>query len=109
MLNKARVSLCQYIARNPVSLPKITYEPDKKKVIYHTRYNEYWGENLKLFTALDFIAELTQHIPPEGKHLIRYYGLYASRTKGWSFRFATLLAQASRENQRKMGNMRSLV
>lgn len=30
----------------------------------------------------DFIAELTQHIPPKYKHLIRYYGLYSSRTKG---------------------------
>jgi hypothetical protein len=25
---------------------------------------------------------LTQHIPPKGKHLIRYYGLYSSRTTG---------------------------
>jgi hypothetical protein len=32
--------------------------------------------------AGDFIAELTQHIPPKHKHLIRYYGLYSNRTKG---------------------------
>jgi Putative transposase len=82
--DKARESLCQYIARHPASLQKITYEPIKKKVLYHTKYNDYWKENLKLFTALDFIAELTQHIPPKHKHLIRYYGLYASRTKGKS-------------------------
>jgi hypothetical protein len=31
---------------------------------------------------VNFIAELTQHIPPKHKHLIRYYGLYSSRTKG---------------------------
>ena len=30
----------------------------------------------------NLIAELTQHIPPKHKHLIRYYGLYSSRTKG---------------------------
>jgi hypothetical protein len=65
-----------------VSLQKITYESTKKKVFYHTKYNEYWGENVKLFKASDFIAELTQHIPPKHKHLIRYYGLYSSRTKG---------------------------
>lgn len=63
-------------------MKKITYEPSKKKVFYHTKYNEYWHENIKLFTAADFIAELTQHIPPKHKHLIRYYGLYSSRTKG---------------------------
>jgi hypothetical protein len=35
-----------------------------------------------LFKASDFIAELTQHVPPKHKHLIRYYGLYSSRMKG---------------------------
>jgi hypothetical protein len=33
------------------------------------KYNEYWKENIKLFKALDFIAELTQHIPLRHKHL----------------------------------------
>ena len=27
-------------------------------------------------------TELTQHVPLRHKHLIRYYGLYSSRTKG---------------------------
>jgi hypothetical protein len=80
--DNAREGLCQYIARHPVSLQKITYDRDKKKVLYHTKYNDYFKENVKLFTATDFIADLTVHIPPKGKHLIRYYGLYASRTKG---------------------------
>ena len=31
---------------------------------------------------MDFIAELTMHFPPKGVHMIRYYGLYSSRTKG---------------------------
>ena len=35
-----------------------------------------------MFDALDFLAELTQHIPPKRLQLIRRYGLYASRTKG---------------------------
>lgn len=80
--DKGRESLCQYITRHPVSLKKITYEPFKRNVLYHTKYNEYFKENIKLFSATDFIADLTIHIPPKGKHLIRYYGLYASRTKG---------------------------
>ena len=78
----ARVNLSQYIARHPVSLKKIFYVKENGTVIYRTKYNEYWGENIKLFKAIDFIAELTQHIPPKHKHLIRYYGLYSSRTKG---------------------------
>jgi len=28
------------------------------------------------------LPDLTLHIPPKHKHLIRYYGLYSSRTKG---------------------------
>lgn len=35
-----------------------------------------------MFDACDFLAELTQHVPPKGVHLIRRYGLYSSRIKG---------------------------
>ena len=37
---------------------------------------------MHLFDALEFLAELTQHIPPTRVQLIRRYGLYSSRTKG---------------------------
>jgi len=42
----------------------------------------YPAQNVHLFEALEFIAELTQHIPPKGLQLIRRYGLYSSRIKG---------------------------
>ena len=35
-----------------------------------------------MFDALDFLAKLTQPIPPKRLQLICRYGLYASRTKG---------------------------
>jgi len=63
-------------------LKKITYEPFKGRVLFHTTYSDYFKENLHMFTALDFLAELTQHIPPKGVQLIRRYGLYSSRKKG---------------------------
>ncbi len=50
--------------------------------MFKTKYNEYFGENFKVYAASDFIAALTQHIPPARVHLVRYYGLYSSRTKG---------------------------
>ena len=65
-----------------MSLQKILYARSNGTIIYKTKYNEYCKENIKLFKAGNFIAELTQHIPPKHKHLIRYYGLYSSRTKG---------------------------
>ena len=75
-------SLAEYIARPPISLKKIRYEPFKGKVLFHTKYSEYFKQNAHLFDALDFLAELTQHFPPKGLQHIRRYGLYASRTKG---------------------------
>jgi hypothetical protein len=79
---KIRENITQYIIRHPLSLQNIVYVKEKGTVIYHNKYNKYWGENTKVFKAADFIAELTQHIPPKGMHLIRYYGIYSSRTRG---------------------------
>ena len=82
---RSKESLAEYIARPPLSLKKIRYEPFKGKVLFHTKYSEYFGENTHLFDALEFLAELTQHVPPRRVQLIRRYGLYSSRTKGrWS-------------------------
>lgn len=69
----------------PAISKKIRYEPFKGKVLFHTRYSECFGENTHLFDALEFLAELTQHVPPRRVQLFRRYGLYSSRTKGrWS-------------------------
>ncbi len=51
-------------------------------MLFKTKYNEYFGENFKIYNGEDFIAVLTQHIPLARVHLVRYYGLYSSRTKG---------------------------
>ena len=34
------------------------------------------------YSSLDFIAQVTLHVPPRGKHLVRRYGLYSSRGRG---------------------------
>jgi len=41
-----------------------------------------YNENFKIYAASDFIAALTKHIPPAKVHLVRYYGLYSSRSRG---------------------------
>jgi len=74
---KERENLAQYIARPPISLKKIRFESFHGKVLFHTDYNEYFKENLKLFDASDFIALPTQHLPPKGVQYIRLYGLGA--------------------------------
>jgi len=75
-------SLAEYIARPPVSLKKIRYEPFKGRVLLHTTYSHYCKQNLHMFEALEFLADLLQHIPPKGLQCIRRHGLDASRTKG---------------------------
>jgi hypothetical protein len=84
--DKTREALSQYIAKPPISLKKLKYEPFHGKVLYKTKeFNEYFKENFKFFDVFDFIAEATQHIPPRGKQYIRRYGLYSSRSRGiWS-------------------------
>lgn len=38
--------------------------------------------NFQILEPLDFPAEFTQHIPPKGSHLIRYYGWYSNKSRG---------------------------
>lgn len=59
LTDKARISLAEYITRAPVSLKKLHYESFKGRVLFHTRYNQYFGENIHMFDGLDFLAELT--------------------------------------------------
>ena len=40
------------------------------------------SRNFQVFDALDFLAELTQHIPDKGEHLVRYFGWYSYRRRG---------------------------
>ena len=38
--------------------------------------------NFQVFGPLDFLAEVTQHIPDKGSHLVRYYGWYSNKSRG---------------------------
>ena len=71
LTDKARVNLSEYISRAPVSLKKLRYEPFKGRVLFHTQYNQYFGENVHMFEGCDFLAELTQHIPPKGVSIFK--------------------------------------
>jgi hypothetical protein len=69
--HKARQALAQYIARAPLSLQKLSYD----RTVDHTAYNPYFKQNITLWDAMDFIAALTQFVPPWGVRCIHYYGL----------------------------------
>jgi hypothetical protein len=77
----ARQAFAQYFARAPLSLQKLTYDRSGGKILYHTSYNPYFKQNTSLWSAPDFIAHLTQFIPPWGVRHIHCDGLYSTRCK----------------------------
>ena len=88
--------LIEYFLRCPFSQARMIEVTEAGKVIYKTEHNAVGrfpepgdGEllagparNFQVFDPLDFLAEVTQHIPDPGEHLIRYYGWYSNKTRG---------------------------
>ncbi len=82
--------------RGPFSLARMIRVTDQGQVIYLAEKNapqrfpkpasaDLFGDvprNFQLFDPLDFIAELTQHIPDTRRHLTRYFGFYSSKARG---------------------------
>jgi hypothetical protein len=40
------------------------------------------ARNFQVFDPVDFLAEVTQHIPDAGDHLSRYYGWDSNKSRG---------------------------
>ena len=74
--------LAQYILRNPFSVEKMTMEAPADMVIYRSRLNAKINRNFEIFTATDFLAAITQHIPDKGAQMVRYYGWYSNKMRG---------------------------
>jgi hypothetical protein len=51
--------------------------------------------NFQILDPLDFLAEFTQHIPPKGAHLVRYYGWYSNKARGMRQKAAETAAAAA--------------
>ena len=88
--------LIQYFLRCPLSQARMIEVTEAGKVIYKTEHNAVGrfpepgdeellpgpSRNFQVFDPLDFLAEVTQHIPDPGEHLIRYYGWYSNKSRG---------------------------
>jgi len=88
--------LIQYFLRCPFSQARMIEVTEAGKVIYKTEHNTAGrfpepgddellagpSRNFQVFDPLDFLAEVTQHIPDPGSHLVRYYGGYSNKTRG---------------------------
>jgi len=51
--------------------------------------------NFQILSPLEFLAEFTQHIPPKGSHLVRYYGWYSNKSRGMHMKAAAEAAGES--------------
>jgi hypothetical protein len=93
--------LVQYIARCPFSLDRILKITPTGHVVYKAEHDSCRrfpepasgdlragvNRNFQVFDPLDFLAEVTQHIPNKGEHTIRYYPVTTlSRGTGLTWR-----------------------
>ncbi len=93
---KGMQRLIEYISRCPFSLSRLIKLTEEGKVLYRAvkpsclpfpilgNGNLKAGakRNFEVFDPLDFLAEVTQHIPNKGEHQIRYYGFYSNKQRG---------------------------
>lgn len=77
-------NLARYIIRASFSSERMTYIPaddtqtGTAKVIYESKD----GRISKTFDALDWLAQLTTHIPNRREQMVRYYGYYSNKARG---------------------------
>jgi len=84
--HKGQTAVAQYILRSPFSVSKITYTSKTGMVVYKSKmtHSKIKGgkKNFGIYTAQEFIASITQHIPDKNSQLVRYVGWYSNRMRG---------------------------
>ena len=70
------------ILRSPFSQEKVRYHAKTGTVIYRSKMHPVLKRNFEVFSACDWLAALTAHIPNAGEHLVRYYGWYSNVSRG---------------------------
>jgi hypothetical protein len=74
--------VAEYIPRSPFSLEKLGYQAKTGTVIYQSKLHPVLKRNFEVFSAGDWLAALTAHIPKAGEHLVRYYGWHSNVRRG---------------------------
>jgi hypothetical protein len=79
-----REALAEYIIRNTFSVEKLTYIDETGTVIYRSKmtHGNNNKKNFELYTAEEFLAAITQHIPEKSFQMVRYYGWYSNKSRG---------------------------
>jgi DNA-directed RNA polymerase subunit RPC12/RpoP len=70
--------LARYLVKPPVSLERLEYDAATCQV----RYTSHKRGEVRTLSALDFLAELSTHVPDHGEQTARYYGFISNRARG---------------------------
>ncbi len=65
-----------------MALSRLEYQPDTATVTYHSDKPTGPTAGSETLDVLEFLARVASHIPNKSQVLHRYYGWYASRTRG---------------------------
>ena len=65
-----------------MALSRLEYQSDNATVTYHSDKPTGPTAGSETVDVLEFVARVASHIPNKGQVLQRYYGWYASRTRG---------------------------
>ena len=88
---ESRRRLARYLLKPPLSLDRMHYDRERCTVTYvsHAQRRE------RTLSALDFLAELSVHVPDPGEHTAAYFGRYSNRSRGTRRQAAELFAAAN--------------
>jgi hypothetical protein len=84
-------TVAAYLLHAPISQQRMDYDPTSATVRYDTlpqpqawpfSVHEAGPQPQQTFTALDWLAALTSHIPNQGEQTLRYYGFYSNKSRG---------------------------
>ena len=79
---EARLFVARYLKKSPVSLQRLEIiESGPEPVVRYHSYKENLVEQ-RDFTPLEFLAQLSCHIPDEWEQTVRYMGTLSARTRG---------------------------
>ena len=67
--------------RAPLSLEKMSYDPESCAVVYRSRMHKTLKRNFQIMHGADWMAQLCSHIPDRFEHLVRYAGWYSNRSE----------------------------
>jgi hypothetical protein len=80
----------RYLVKCPLSLDRLSITDDESVMYVGKERDDGSDPDSMTFSPLEFLAELSQHIPNTYEQLIRYYGYYSARSRGARRREAEL-------------------